>query len=150
MSQYVGNETKDLTRIILRFFKCLGLGIRKYKHLMPIYCTCSIYTPVYTSQHQTLCQTITLPSLLKLSIFSWLVCLIKPLQFILTNFLIADECLVTPFIGTSLSCGVQLTYYFPGFNVVMLGVVTVSITRDKPLEPDLDQPISALHVGAED
>ena len=36
------------------------------------------------------------------------------------------------------------------FNVVMLGVVTVSITRDKPLEPDLDQPISALHVGAED
>ena len=32
----------------------------------------------------------------------------------------------------------------------MLGVVTVSITRDKPLEPDLDQPISALHVGAED
>ena len=129
VSQYVGNETKDLTQIILRFFKCLGLGIRKYKHLMPIYCTCSIYAPVYTSQYQTLCQTITLPSLLKLSIFSWLVCLIKPLQFILINVLIADECLVTPFIGTSLSCGV-LTYYFPGFNVIMLGVVTVSITRE--------------------
>lgn len=46
VSQYVGNETKDLTQIILRFFKCLGLGIRKYKHLMPIYM--HVYIHLYT------------------------------------------------------------------------------------------------------